>query len=280
MRGTGFFNQTLTRIVIYLILIIGAFITVFPFVWMLSATFKTEAELFAPRPSLFPEEFKLDNIIRLSNIRYWLWYFNSVTVVLLRLILSLFLCSLGGFAFAKYDFPLKKPLFLILLGTIFIPFHVLLVPLFVTMARFKLIDTFAALILPWGPSAFGIFLMRQYMMGIPTELLESARIDGASGFRIYWSIILPMSKAGLSALAVVLFVFTWTSFLWPLVVLYSDTKFTLPLGLSNLMGTTGTEQLWGLALSGATLASIPIVILFIFVQRFFISGITKGALKG
>jgi ABC-type glycerol-3-phosphate transport system permease component len=276
------------RVVIYGSLIIGGIIMLAPFIWSLSSSFKNTGDIFNYPPQLIPKVFHFDNYTTLlagsdtyGNTNFQLWYFNSAVITASRVMLVLFFDSLAGFAFAKYKFRFARPLFMILLASMMLPFQVQIIPLFVLMTRFHWSDTYQALIVPFMVDAFGTFLMRQYMVGaIPDELMDAARLDGASEFRIYSQIALPLSRPALATLAVIAFMNAWNAFMWPLIVLRSAEKYTLPLGMANLVGTSGQgEQLWGLVMAGAVLATLPLLIAYIFGQKQFIAGLTTGALR-
>ncbi len=273
-------HRRLLQILLSLVLFVGALGMLFPFIWLVSNSFKTEAQIFSMPPTLVPPKAYLGNFRRLFERHdFVIWYLNSTLVIMMRLGLSLSFCSLGGFALAKYNFPLKNVISLIIIACIMVPFRVLIIPMFLIVHRLGLLNTHLALVLPWSATPFGIFMMRQYLLGIPNELIDAARIDGAAGFWIYVHIILPLGKAGLSALAVILFVWTWIAFLWPLIVLFSPEKYVLTIGLANLMGAVTGEQCWGAVMAGASLAIIPVLFVFVFVQKYFVRGITIGALK-
>lgn len=222
--------------------------------------------------------------LRHGRIFHWLstgyprWYFNSLFIAFATVALGVFLDSLAGFAFAKYDFPGRKPLFAILLATIMIPYPVTLVPSFFIFAKLGLYNTFAALIIPGLVSAFGIFLVRQYVQGIPDDMLNAARVDGATDFRIYRHIILPTARPVLAALAVFRFIWQWNSYLYPLVLTNRDSMKTVQLGLATLQDHYGTID-YGVQMAGATLAVLPILGVYAFMQRHFIAGITLGSVK-
>jgi len=252
----------------------------FPFLWIISNSFKTTAEVFSFPPGLIPKSLKLEHYDSLFEEWDFLrWYLNSAKVIVMRMAFSLLFSSLGGFALAKYRFPGKKVIFLIILGSMIIPYRVLIIPMFLVIHRLGLFNTHIALILPWIATPFGIFMMRQYLLSIPDELIEAARIDGAGGLWVYFKIILPLGRAGLGALSVVLFVWTWTAFIWPLVVLFSSEKFTLTIGMSNIISGWAALDYVPTMMAGASLSTIPILVLFVFVQRYFVAGLTAGALK-
>jgi ABC-type glycerol-3-phosphate transport system permease component len=205
------------------------------------------------------------------------YFLNSIFVSTAFTLLALFFGSLGGFGFAKYEFRGKRFLFMGLMATMMIPFHVALIPLYSLIARIGWIDSTAALIIPGSANAFAIFLMRQYMTGVPGSLIDAARIDGCSEFGLYWRIVLPLLKPAMGALTILMFVFSWNNFLWPSMVLLDEAQFTLPVGLRSLISTYSEE--YGVLLAGTTLAVVPIVLLFLWMQREFVEGITLGAVK-
>lgn len=207
------------------------------------------------------------------------WYINSLVVAALTVVMGIFFDSLAGFAFAKFDFPLRRPLFAVLVATIMIPYPVTLVPSFFIFAKLGLYNTYAALIIPGLVSAFGIFLVRQYIQTIPDALVAAARADGASDFEVYRYVILPTARPVLAALAVFRFLWQWNSYLYPLILTNRDSMKTLQLGLATLQEAFGTLD-YGLQMAGATLAVIPILVIYLFMQRHFIAGITMGSVKG
>lgn len=212
-----------------------------------------------------------------SVVPYNQYFINSVFIATASTLLTLFFCSLGGYAFAKYQFKGKKILFGILLASMMIPFQVLLVPLFGLMYNIGWLNSYKAIIIPFSVGAFGVFLMRQFIVTIPSELIDAARIDGCSEFGIYYRIILPIIKPALGALTIYSFLGSWNGYLWPLIVLRDEQKYTLPIGLANLIGTYRQE--YGMLMAGTLLSLLPIVILFLAMQREFIHGITLGSVK-
>lgn len=205
------------------------------------------------------------------------YFINSVFIATASTLLALFFCSLGGFAFAKYQFRGKTILFGILLASMMVPFQVLLVPLFGLMYDIGWLNSYNAIIFPFSVGAFGVFLMRQFIVTIPSELLDAARIDGCSEFGIYYRIVLPIIKPALGALTIYTFLSSWNGYLWPLIVLRDETKYTLPIGLANLIGIY--RQDYGMLMAGTLLSLLPIVILFLAMQREFVQGITLGSVK-
>lgn len=268
------------KLLIYLVLLLMAAATIVPFYWMMTSALKPEGEITSPAPTFFPKHTTLENYARLfSKTLYGRWLLNSLVAAGGTTILGLFLCSLGGFGFAKYRFPGSNFLFLVVLGSVAIPQMVTIVPVFALMSGIGLLNTYWVLILPLAPNAFGLFFMRQYISSVPDELLDAGRLDGCSDFALYWRIVLPVVIPGLGALSILLFLNVWGSYLWPLVMTQSGDMFTVPVGLAMLYGGD-QEILYGVILAGATLATVPVLILFLGAQKSFIAGLTQGASTG
>ncbi len=212
-----------------------------------------------------------------KTVPYNRYFVNSIFIATASTLLTLFFCSLGGYAFAKYQFRGQKILFGILLASMMVPFQVLLVPLFGLMYDIGWLNSYKAIIIPFSVGAFGVFLMRQFIVTIPSELLDAARIDGCSEFGIYYRVVLPIIKPALGALTIYSFLGSWNGYLWPLIILRDEVKYTLPIGLANLVGTY--RQDYGMLMAGTLLSLMPIVILFLAMQREFVQGITLGGVK-
>jgi ABC-type glycerol-3-phosphate transport system permease component len=253
---------------------------IFPFVWMLVSSFKPFPEIFAGRTFL-PQEPTLANYIALFERydalrKFW----NSFYIATTATALSVFLCALGGYAFAKFTFPGRNTMFAIMLASMTIPFAVLLVPLFVMMRNtFGWIDTPWPLIIPGAANAFCIFFMRQYMLSVSDDMLDAARIDGASEFGIFLRVVLPTAIPGLASLGIIFFMASWNNFLWPLAVLRSEHMHTVPIMLNSLQGPPGRTA-FDLLMAGSVLSVIPMLVVFFFLQRYLIAGITAGSVKG
>ena len=221
----------------YLILIVLTVVAIFPFYWMLVGSFTPLGDLFARPPALWPRHPTIDNYFQLfDRIPFGRNLLNSFIISFSYAVLALFLSTLAGFGFAKYRFPGREVLFYLMIATLMLPDEVLVIPLFIVMSQIGWVDTYQGAVLPGVASAFGIFWMRQYMSSIPDEMLDAARIDGASEPQIYWRLILPVLGPGLAALAIILFMRSWNAFLWPLVVLRSESMYTVPLSLARLIG--------------------------------------------
>jgi multiple sugar transport system permease protein/arabinosaccharide transport system permease protein len=268
----------LGTILINLLLLIGVVLTVIPFLYMVLSAFKPNSEIFGTPLTLWPTHPTFDNMVGLfTRVPFARWALNTAIVAGIGTALSVLLGSLAGFAFAKYDFRFKNLLFFLMLATLLIPFQVLLVPQFQIMRILHWFNTYQGLIVPRAVTAFGIFLMRQYTLGVPNELLDSARVDGASEFGIWWRVVLPLVRPGLAILAILSFTALWNDFFWPLIVTTDPSMFVMNLGIFSLVGPYDFQ--YGILLSGTLLASVPILIVFLIFQRQFIAGLTQGAVK-
>lgn len=266
------------RIFIHLLLFLGLAITLAPFIWMISTSFKSSESVFTFPPQWIPKHPTIEQYQTLFREVNFLQFFkNSVIVAFGITLFSLFLNSLGGFAFAKHKFPGREKIFALLLATMMVPGQITMIPVFLMLKTVGLINSYWGLIIPAGASAFGIFLMRQFITTIPTDLIESARIDGCSEFRIYWTIILPLCKPVLAALGIFTFMGSWNAFLWPLIVMIKENMYTLPVALANLSGQYATK--FGLLMAGAVVVVIPVLIVFIVAQRYVIKGVAVTGLK-
>ncbi len=257
-----------------------AVLTVGPFLWLLVTALKGGSEnIFAYPPSLWPAQPTLDNFRQVwEAVPFGRYFFNSVLVAVVSVALNLIIASLAAFPLARMRFRGREPFFVLILATMMIPLPVIMIPLFILSQRLGLLNSYAGLILPTAVSAFGIFLMRQAFLAIPREIEEAAVIDGASPWQVFWQVMLPLTKPSLATLAIFVFVGSWGDFLWPLIVLKDPDLYTLPVGISYLAGTFSAN--WRLIAAGSVLSIIPIVAVFIGLQRFFIGGQTAGAVKG
>ncbi len=272
------------RSLIYLILFSGLLIAVFPFLWMFFSSFKTNSMIFRIPITFLPDNPMLTNykmLFSAERIPFLRQFANSAAIVVMRVLLNLLACSFAAYAFAKYKFPLRNFLFLLVISFLMVPQEITIVPLFLLMHGLRWLDTLKAVALPGAFTAFGVFFMRQVMVGsVPNELIESARIDGAGEFRTFFGIVLPLAeiKSGLIVLATITFVNSWNEYLWPVIALRSSEKFTLPVGLATLVNMYKVE--YGMIMAGGVLAIMPVVILFLLGRNTFMQGFTAGALKG
>ncbi len=260
-------------------LLAGSVVMLLPFAWMLSTSLKTPPETFAYPPIWIPKTIAWDNYSKtVAAMPFGRFYLNSLIVTVSVTVLQILTASLAAFAFARLRFRGRNALFLLYLATLMIPFQVTMIPNFILVRLLGWYDTYQALILPPAFSAFSTFLLRQYFMGIPFDLDEAARIDGASSFRIWWSIILPLSGPVLAALAIFVSLNTWNDFLWPLIVTNSPEMRTLPVGLSTFQGQFKVE--WNLLMAGSVIAMLPVLAVYIVAQRWFIRGIAMSGMGG
>lgn len=251
----------------------------FPFFWMISSSLKNSVEAFATPPTLFPQHPTLENYRHaFQAMNMPRLFLNSISVTVICVFLQLLTSALAGYAFARLNFRFKNIIFMIYLATMMIPFQVIIVPLFIEMRQLNLIDSLVGLGLPSVVSAFGVFLMRQAMLSIPRELEEAAILDGASHFRMFYSIALPLCTPTLAALAILSSMSVWNSYLWPLVVIFSPEKMTLPLALANLQGEHLTD--WPMVMAGTTVTVIPIAITYLILQKQITQSFLTAGLKG
>lgn len=268
-----------TSVLIHLFLTLGLIITMVPFIWMLSTSFKSSGAIFAYPPKWIPSPFTLMHYRELfERVKFLTHFKNSLIVATSITILNLFLNSLAGYAFAKYKFLGRDKIFTLLLATMMVPGQVTMMPVFLILKNLGLLNTFSGLIIPGASGVFGIFFMRQFMLTIPNDLIDSARIDGCSEFRIYWNIILPLCKPALATLAIFTFMGSWNEFLWPLIIMTKESMYTLPVALANLNGQYNTE--WGLLMAGSVVVILPILLVFISMQRYFLKGIAMTGVTG
>jgi ABC-type glycerol-3-phosphate transport system permease component len=273
-------QKSLTDFMLYAILALISLFMILPFVWMLSTSLKLPVDIFGYPPKIIPDNATLKNYIYIFQERNLLRVLlNTIYMASASTLFSLFFCTLGGYGFAKFDFPAKKILFALLLATMVIPGAVMMVPSFVIMRQFGWVDTFWPLIVPGAANAFGIFFFRQYITSINDELMDAARIDGASEFRIYRSVILPIISPGMISMGLIFFMRSWNDYLGPLIYLKSPSNHTITLAINAMAGSAGLT-LWGQQMAMSVISLIPLLIIFIIFQRQFVEGITAGAVKG
>lgn len=269
-----------SKLLIHITLILGSILFFFPFFWMISASFKNPSELLGSAQNLLPSSITMENYqTAFTAVPLFTNFMNSVIISGGYTLLALFFTSLGGFAFAKYKFPGRDVLFSFMLGTMMIPTVVGIVPSFIIMKKLNWVNTFYSVIIPGTAHAFGIFFMRQIIRDIPDELLDAAKIDGASDFLIYRKIILPIISPALITLALMDFIGTWNDYLWPLIMLRSLDKHTILLAITSFP-KVGFRRPWGAIMAASTISVLPLALLFIFFQKKIISGITAGSIKG
>ena len=280
IKKKGNTGAIITRAVVYGILILGCLFTLVPFLWMISTSFKTATEIIQLPPTFVPEHFTVqsyNNIFNDPHVPLARFYMNSIIVSLSIVLMVLFTSSLAGFVFAKYRFWGKDFFFTMILATMMIPFQVVMIPAYLILVKLGLTDNLLGLIVPSATSAFGIFLMRQFVEAIPTELIDAARIDGSSEFGIYARIILPQMGAALATLGIFQFMGTWNDYLWPLIVITSTEKRTLPIMLSWYSTQHGTR--YDLTMAASILVIIPVLIAYFIFQRWVVRGIALTGFK-
>jgi putative chitobiose transport system permease protein len=249
-----------------------------PFVWLVSTSFKGAEELFSFPPVLLPKKFVWQNYSGVWNaVPFMAYTINSIIVSGASIALNVTLASLAGFALARYKFKGRDLIFLFVLGTMMAPKEVMIIPLYTTIVKMHLADTLAGVVLPFAVEGFAIFLMRQAFLAIPKEIEEAAILDGVSPLRLWWNVMLPMTKPAIATLTIFTFIGTWGDFLWPLVVLKSPGHYTLQVGLSYMIGTFVDNYRYVAA--GAMLAVIPVIVVFAVMQKHFERGIFAGANK-
>jgi ABC-type glycerol-3-phosphate transport system permease component len=278
-------SRTLPRLMWYVMLVAIVILVLAPVVWMLSTSLKPEREIITTEIRWLPLNFTLEHFgAILNNYPMARWLFNSLLTSTAATLLVLVLDSLAGYAFARMDFRGRNAAFMIVLSMLFVPIQITVVPLFILFSRMGLTDTYWALILPVGANVTGVFLMRQFFLSIPSELEDAAYVDGATAFRVFRSVILPLARPALTAVAIITFLTTWNSFFWPLIVTRSDTVRTLPVGIAQFLslraGMVQGQMSIGQSMAGAVFAALPPIIVFVILQRYFIEGISRTGLKG
>ena len=268
------------KIIVYIILILIALVMIIPFLWMLSAAIKSDREVFQMNPFVWiPENPKWSNYVNIwTKIPFGKFVQNTVFLTIVVTILQLVTSSFAAYSFAKLNFKYKSGLFLAYIATIAMPWQVYMVPQFIMMRKMGLNDKLLAIICLQAFSAFGVFMMKQFYEGIPDDLCEAARIDGMSEYKIYAKIMLPLSKPALSTLTIFTFVATWNDYLGPLIYLKSQEKKTIQLGLKMFISQYSSD--YGLIMAGSVLSLIPVLIMFLLLQRYFVEGVASTGLKG
>ncbi|MFI6895424.1 carbohydrate ABC transporter permease [Streptomyces sp. NPDC050256] len=280
-RNGGKRPRSMKRVLVYVLLSLGLLIMSAPFLWMALSAFKTTSELTASPPVWIPTEWTLDNFRDLlDKLDLPLYFMNSVIVAVLVTVSNLVFCSMLGYALAKLRFAGRNKIFGLVLGALMVPGNLMLLPLFVLMSKMGLIDSYAGLVLPFAAGAFGVFLMRQFMQSIPDELLEAARMDGAGEWYIFWRIVMPLVKPALATLSIFTFLGSWNNFVWPLIATNDPDKYTLPVALATFAtdpNKSGGSN--GMLMAGSFLIVLPVLVVFIALQRHFTQGIATAGMK-
>jgi multiple sugar transport system permease protein len=291
-RNAKILKDTAWKLVVYILLFAGAVIFVAPFAWMLTASLQDVGDMFRWPPAWIPQNPSLKNYAKFLSLKNLpLWFFNSAYISLAVTALQLFFNSLAAYAFAKRRFPGRDTLFLIFLGTIMIPGQVLLIPNYIVLKQIPLfggndilgqgghgwLDSYWGIIAPQAVSTWAIFWLRQYMKGLPDDLIDAAKIDGASEFRIYGQVVLPLAKPALAAAAIGTFTYTWSDWFWPLIVTSSDELRVLPLALALFV--TQNKVVWDILFAGSIVVTLPILLMFILFQRQILKAVALSGLK-
>jgi ABC-type glycerol-3-phosphate transport system permease component len=267
-----------TRGLLYLLLIASSLLMIVPFYWSVGTSLKLEKFVFASPPQWWPDPVSLQSYINiLTRIPFLTYFKNSVFVAVVTTLGNVFFDTLAAYAFAKLKFPGRDKIFFLFLIVLMVPSQVNLIPVYRIITTLHWTDTYLALIVPSLSSVFGIFMMRQFLMSVPSELLDSARIDGCNEFQVFYKVALPLAIPGIATLVILTFMDRWNDFLWPRIVINSEKLFTLPVGLAQLQmkNTSNEAQI----MAGTVLTALPMILVFLFMQRQFIEGMTAGALK-
>jgi multiple sugar transport system permease protein len=272
-------RRVTAQTILYGLLGVGAAVMLFPFVWMVSTSFKEDIAVFQTPPRLVPRPFVPENYGNVAELMpIWRFVFNSVLVAVVSTVLQVATSAMAAYAFARLRFRGRDALFLLYLATLMVPFQVTIVPLFIEMKYLGFVDSYPGLILPSIASVFGTFLLRQAFLTLPRELEEAAFMDGAGHWTVFSRILLPLVRPALATFAVFAFMASWNNFLWPLVIVSSQELMTLPLGLANLHGQYTTQ--WNLVMAGATISVVPILAVYLIAQKHIVRGVALSGIKG
>ena len=272
-------KQKWSSIILNVVLLLVGVITVFPFVWMILSSFKTNSEIFSLQQSFWPREFTFDNYVSMQTSFNFLRFFgNSLFISIVTTVLIVYTSTICGFVLSKYEFKGRKLIFGFVMSTMMIPWAVTIIPKYTMIQSFGWMDNYIALIVPVMFSGFCIFMMKQQIEGIPNEILEAARIDGANEFYIFHRIIFPMCKNGISSIAIFQFLWSWEDYLWPYLVISDESKQLLSVGLKMFNGRYSTD--YGALFAATVISIVPVLIIYIIFQKQFIAGIASSAVKG
>lgn len=265
-------QNNISKTIIHSILIIGSIIMVIPFVWMILTSFKTMGEAMQVPPTIMPKSFMIDNYKNaLSLLPFFTFYFNTIAVIIIRVIVSTFFAAMAAYAFARIKFPGRDFLFVFVLIQMMVPGQIFIIPQYLMVQKLGMLNSISALVFPGIVTAFGTFLLRQFFLGLPTEIEEAAIIDGANRWQIFWKVMLPLAKPGMISLSIFSALFAWKDLMWPLIVNADIEKMPLSAGLASLIGQFATD--YPVLMAGSVIAIVPITIIFIIFQKQFISGI-------
>ena len=267
------------KIVAYAILILGAITMILPFFWMVSTSLKTPAEAVAQPPVWLPESLQFENYVRAMEVAPFGRYFlNSVVITTLSTAGELLFTILAAFAFSRMNFYFKNVLFTILIATMMVPFELLMIPNYLTLSRMGLINTYAAMIIPFLASVFSVFMLKQNFEAVPDELYYAAKVDGCSDFKFLWQVVVPLSKSAIVAVTILKIIGSWNAFLWPLIVTNETDIRPLPVGLQAFTTEAGTY--YELLMAAATIVVLPMIVIYLFLQKYINKGIANTGVKG
>jgi len=269
------------RVLQYVVLVVLSILFLSPLIWMAVTSFKTQADAIAPTPQWIPANpttAAYDAMLGSADTPVLRWFVNSVLAATAQALLVVATAALAAYALARMNFRGKRLIFGTIVSTLFVPAVILIIPNYIIVSRFAWLDSLTAVIVPGAASAFGVFFLRQFFLSLPEELEEAAYVDGAGPFRIFWSVVLPLSKPALATLALLAFLTNWNDFLWPLYVLFSAEQQTLPAGLATLQNANAVR--YDLLMAGAMIAALPVLLLYLVAQRFVIEGVSRTGLKG
>jgi multiple sugar transport system permease protein len=274
-------GKPIRTIAVYVACTLVSLVFVAPFAWMVLSSLKSTSEIYAFPPTILPRQWRWSNYSEAWNaLPFDRFFLNSLIVSGTATFGAILTSSMAGYAFARLRFPGRDKIFLGYVATMMIPFPVLMVPLYIIMRWLNLVDTLASLILPAMFTAWGTFLMRQFIIGLPVELEEAARIDGASFWRVYWQIVLPLIRPVIATLGIFNFLWTWNEFLWPLIMIYTEENKTLPVGLLSFQTLNPGRTPWHLIMAASTFSVLPLLVVFSFGQRYYVRGIALTGVKG
>lgn len=271
--------KPMVKIVIYSLLSVAAVVWLLPVLWVVISALKTNSDLYSFPPKLWPQPVTFEHFKEaFRKGDFGLYFMNSTIVTLSSTLLLLLINSMAGFALAKYRFRGSSIILIAFISTLMIPIEVIMIPIFKVLSALGLYNSLLAIIIPPAATPTGVFLMRQYLLTVPDELLEAARMDGAGEWKIYWSIILPIAKPILAVLAIFSFMWRWDDFVWPLIAISDPSKYTIQLALSNFIGEYNVD--WGSLLAMSVITMLPVLIVFMVFQRYFVSGMITSGMKG
>lgn len=279
-KNSGFDSSRFKVIGTYGVLGAIALFTLFPLLWLIGTALKSQTEnIFGSPPQLLPSQPTFENFVKVwQSLPFGDYLFNSTLVAVVTVLINLLFCALAAYPLARLSFWGRNSIFIAIVTTIMIPFQIVMIPLYILILQLGLRNTYLGMIFPSLASAFGIFLLRQAFMNVPKEMEEAARMDGCSELGLWWYVMLPAIRPALVTLAILVFIGSWSDFLWPLIVIQDEKLYTLPLGVANLAGTFSLD--WRLVAAGSVISIAPVLILFLFLQRYIVPTETAAGVKG